>query len=101
MSVRTLMLSATIALLAVGAQASPPPGAAPVSGSGHAAESSPWGPGHAFVLLDSRTDSVTMSGSTDDVRRARSLRADSEALLYVRQGGSAYVIRDAATLAKV
>ena len=52
----------------------------------------------SYVLFSPGTDSVSMSGSTDDIRRARQLRSGNEALLYVRQGGSAYVIRDPATL---
>ena len=99
MSARTFMLGAAIALFAVGAQASPPSGAAaPVSSRGPAADASPSARGDAFVLLGSDSQGVEMSGSMDDLGRARSLRAGSEALLYVRQGGSAYVIRDAATL---
>lgn len=52
----------------------------------------------SYVLLSEDSRSATMSGSTDDLRRARALQAGRESLLYVRQGGSAYVIRDAATL---
>jgi bla regulator protein blaR1 len=91
MFARTFMLGATVALFAVGAQASPPAGGAELS---HSATRD------AFVLLSAGSENIEMSGSMDDVRRARSLRADGQALLYVRQGGSAYVIRDAATLRK-
>jgi hypothetical protein len=52
----------------------------------------------SYVLLDEGSQSTTMSGSTDDLDRALALRTGKEALLYVRQGGRAYVIRDAATL---
>ena len=52
----------------------------------------------AYVLFTPGSPDVSMSGSMDDVRRARSFRSDGEGVLYVRQGGSAYVIRDAATL---
>lgn len=52
----------------------------------------------SYVLLSAGSRSATMSGSTDDLRRARALRTGQEALLYVRQDGAAYVIRDAATL---
>jgi hypothetical protein len=52
----------------------------------------------SYVLLSQDSRSASMSGSTDDLSRARALRVGREALLYVRQGGSAYVIRDAATL---
>ena len=52
----------------------------------------------SYVLFNPGTDSVSMSGSTDDIARARELRKGSEPLLYVRQNGVAYVIRDPATL---
>ena len=52
----------------------------------------------AYVVLAEGSRSATMSGSMDDLRRAKALRAGSEALLYVRHGGAAYVIRDAAVL---
>jgi hypothetical protein len=51
-----------------------------------------------YVLMAPGGQSSTMSGSTDDLRRAQSLRSGNEGLLYVRDGGTAYVIRDAATL---
>jgi len=52
----------------------------------------------AYVLFSPDSDSVSMSGSTQDINRARALRTGKESLLYVRQGGAAYVIRDPATL---
>lgn len=52
----------------------------------------------SYVLLAPGSRSSTMSGSMDDLRRARSLRAGSEGLLYVRHCDAAYAIRDAATL---
>jgi hypothetical protein len=52
----------------------------------------------AYVLFSEGSRSTTMSGSTDDLDRARRLRNGQEALLYVSQGGAAYIIRDAATL---
>lgn len=52
----------------------------------------------AYVLLTAGSQSSTMSGSTDDLRRARALRVGREGLLYVRRDGAAYVIRDPATL---
>jgi hypothetical protein len=84
---------ATLASLAVlaGVLISPPCLAAEASRSAGA-----W----AYVLFIPGSPDVSMSGSMDDVRRARSLRSDGEGVLYVRQGGSAYVIRDAATLRK-
>jgi bla regulator protein blaR1 len=52
----------------------------------------------SYVLFASNSDSISMSGSTDDIRRARALRNGHEAMLYFRQGSAAYVIRDPATL---
>jgi hypothetical protein len=52
----------------------------------------------AYVLFTPGSGSTSMSGSMEDLRRAKALRVGSEALLYVRDGSGAYVIRDAATL---
>ncbi|HVM23558.1 MAG TPA: hypothetical protein VM308_09725 [Sphingomicrobium sp.] len=67
------------------------------------------GPAHAsqaesadrfhFVLFSSG-DSSSMNGTNDDYSRARAMRRGSEPLLYFRQNGAAYVIRDPATLAR-
>jgi hypothetical protein len=51
-----------------------------------------------YVLFTPGSESVMMSGSTDDVRVARALRRGDESLLYVSEGVTAYVIRDPATL---
>jgi len=56
-----------------------------------------WG----YVLFSPGSRDISMSGSMDDVRRAKALRSDGEGLLFVRQGGAAYLIRDAATLRRV
>ena len=53
----------------------------------------------SYVLMTS-DGSSSMSGSTDDFRRAESLRAGNAPLLYVRLDGTAYVIRDPAILAR-
>jgi hypothetical protein len=53
-----------------------------------------------YVLFSPGSESLSMSGSTDDIDRARALRRGNEALLYVREGGATYVIRDPATLAQ-
>jgi hypothetical protein len=54
---------------------------------------------HAYyVLFTPGSESVMMSGSTDDITRARALRHGNEALLYARVNGVAYIIRDPATL---
>jgi hypothetical protein len=52
----------------------------------------------SYVLLAPGSRSSTMSGSMDDMHRAEALRSGREGLLYTRQKGIAYVIRDAATL---
>jgi bla regulator protein blaR1 len=54
---------------------------------------------YVFFAPGSRTS--TMSGSADDMSRARSLRPGNEGLLYVRHGDITYLIRDAATLRQV
>jgi hypothetical protein len=53
----------------------------------------------SYVLVTGNGSSM-MSGSSDDYRRAESLRAGNAPLLYVRQDGVAYVIRDPAILAR-
>jgi hypothetical protein len=56
----------------------------------------------AWVYLRAgRGDEVQMSGSTSDIRAAKHWREKDEALLYVRRGAKAWVIRDAATLGKI
>lgn len=52
----------------------------------------------SYVLMREGSRTTSMSGSTEDLRRARALRAGGEGLLYVRFDGAAYAIRDAATL---
>jgi hypothetical protein len=52
----------------------------------------------SYVLFSQGSRSTSMSGSTSDLDRGRALRAGQEAMLYVRQGGAEYVVRDAATL---
>lgn len=52
----------------------------------------------SYVLLSPGSRSSSMSGSTEDLRRAHALRSGEEGLLYFRDGRTAYVIRDAATL---
>jgi len=54
-----------------------------------------------YVLFDGSGDgSSMMSGSSDDFRLAERYRAGHSPLLYVRDGGSAFVIRDAALLSR-
>ena len=52
----------------------------------------------SYVLMAEGSERSMMSASTDDLRRLRGLRVGRQALLYIRQGGAAYVIRDAGTL---
>lgn len=52
----------------------------------------------SYVLFAEGDRSTSMSGNTEDLRRARALRVGTEALLYVRDGSGAYVIRDPATV---
>ncbi len=60
------------------------------------------GSDESFVLFYGGRDSVTMSGSTDDVGKAKSLRGSSKGdLLWFRRGGKEYVIRDSALLRQV
>ncbi|MFC3713226.1 hypothetical protein ACFOMD_11620 [Sphingoaurantiacus capsulatus] len=56
--------------------------------------------GDSYILLGSERGATMMSGNTDDLKRARALRRGDEPLLYLTRDGKAYVVRDAATLAK-
>jgi beta-lactamase regulating signal transducer with metallopeptidase domain len=51
-----------------------------------------------FVLVSG--DSVTMAGSTSDLRRARGLRTGGKDIIFVRRGDRSYVIRDAQIIAQ-
>jgi hypothetical protein len=51
-----------------------------------------------YVFIAQGDSSSTMNASAEDIERARAQRAGKEALLYVRDRGAAYVIRDADTL---
>jgi bla regulator protein BlaR1 len=53
-----------------------------------------------FVLIRADGNNV-MSGSTDDIERARRHRRGDEPLLWFRYGGREYVVRDAAVLREV
>jgi hypothetical protein len=52
----------------------------------------------SYILFSEGSRSTTMSGSLDELGRARALRRGNEALLYVRRDGNAWIIRDSATL---
>ena len=53
-----------------------------------------------FVMFFS-DDHTTMSGSTRDIERARRLRKPGEQMLWFREGGREYVVRDPAILQQV
>lgn len=86
---RRIVLAALAALGSLIVLLHPP---AALAGSGRTADRS------AYVLLAQGSSSSTMSGSMEDLDRARALRVGREALLYVREGDAAYIIRDASTL---
>ena len=86
---RRIALIVLAALSSLAVLASPPAVAAGGDGSGDRT---------SYVLLSEGSRSSTMSGSMEDLERARALRVGREALLYVRRDGAAYVIRDAETL---
>ena len=83
------------ALMALSIPLMPVPAPAAAAGAAEA------GDGMRYVFIARGKDSSsTMNASMEDMERARSLRAGEEALLYVRQNGVAYVIRDAETLSR-
>jgi len=62
--------------------------------------------GDSYILIRGQEEtadgvSVVMSGSIDDIDRVKRLRKGGEAVLWFRQNGKEYVVRDAATLARV
>jgi hypothetical protein len=66
--------------------------------SGAIAGTNPAGDRTSYILFSPDEQSVSMSGSTDDLQRARALRVGREAMLFVRQGSASYVVRDPAIL---
>jgi len=52
----------------------------------------------SYVLMTGGGTNSMMNGSTDDIRRAEAYRAGNADLLFVRENGAAYVIRDPAIL---
>ena len=54
----------------------------------------------SYVLFAQGDHSISMSGSSEDLERARELRNGEESFLYMRRGDSVYVIRDPETLAR-
>jgi beta-lactamase regulating signal transducer with metallopeptidase domain len=56
----------------------------------------------SYVLMYGGSDSVTMSGDTDDLPRVKRLRGESkEDFLWFRHGGKEYVVHDASLLKQV
>lgn len=55
--------------------------------------------GDAYVLIDG--DDVTMAGHSDDIATARTLQQGDAPVLWVRDNGRQYVVRDAATVQRV
>ncbi|TQM05706.1 beta-lactamase regulating signal transducer with metallopeptidase domain [Pseudoxanthomonas sp. 3HH-4] len=82
----------------VTAPSPPPPPASPrrVTGTWSIGDSRG---GDAYVLIDG--DDVTMAGHSDDIRTAQRLKQSGAPVLWVRQDGKQYVVRDAATLQRV
>lgn len=54
----------------------------------------------SYVLMTGGDSGSTVNASTDDWNHARSLRSGNAPMLYVREGGKAYVIRDPAILGR-
>ena len=55
-------------------------------------------PDHSYVVMTAGGDTSTINGSTDDYRRAKAYRQGDEGLIYFRDKGIAYLIRDADVL---
>ena len=70
----------------------------PVLSPAFSASATEIGDGIKYVFMEQGTDSSMMSGSIEDMQRARAHRAGKEALLYIRDGRGAYLIRDAGYL---
>lgn len=80
----------------------PPPPAPPKAIEGlsasHVEIDTDEGAANGFALFDG--DSITINGNSRDIVMARGLRKHDEPLLWFRRGKQAYVIRDAAMLAR-
>lgn len=55
--------------------------------------------GDAYVLIDG--DHVSMAGSSDDIRTAKAAQRGDEPVLWLREDGKQYLVRDPATLQRV
>jgi beta-lactamase regulating signal transducer with metallopeptidase domain len=56
--------------------------------------------GRSWILLQGESN-VTMSGSTRDLEKVKQLRKSNEAILWFREDGKEYVVRDPALLARI
>ena len=56
--------------------------------------------GFSYVFFADGSSTSVVNGNWDDMGRARALRAGDAPMLYVRQDGAAYVIRDPGLLAR-
>jgi len=84
----------------------PPAPPAPPKHPGHSSTSSTQvinidreGGGDAYVLIDG--NEVTMAGRSDDIVTARKQQQGNAPVLWVRQDGKQYVVRDTATLKQI
>jgi len=68
-------------------------------GSTHVINIDREGSGDAYVLIDG--NEVTMAGRSDDIDIARKLQQGNAPVMWVRQDGKQYVVRDSATLQRV
>ena len=57
--------------------------------------------GFSYVFFNDGSTSSMMNGDWDEMRLAKNYRTGNAPMLYVRQDGAAYVIRDPAILARV
>ena len=55
--------------------------------------------GDAYVLI--QDNEVTMAGHSDDIRTARTLQQGKAPVLWIREDGKQYIVRDAATVQRV
>lgn len=53
----------------------------------------------SYILINGKH--VTLHGDSDDIKAVKQLQRDGEPLLWIRQDGKQYVVRDAATLARL
>lgn len=79
--------------------APPAPPKHPGHSSTHVINIDREGGGDAYVLIDG--NEVTMAGRSDDIATARKQQQGNAPVLWVRQDGKQYVVRDTATLKQI